>query len=494
MARQSGATHQGPDEKPDDKPDLTRTGGVAMRAQSPATGLPAVAIVGRPNVGKSTLFNRLVGRRTALVHDTPGVTRDRKEGDGRLHDLHFRVIDTAGLEEAASEAIEARMSAQALRALEDAAVALFLVDARAGITPADDHFANLLRKSGTPVLLLANKCEGRAAEAGLLETYSLGLGDPIAISAEHGQGMSDLRSALAPFLETADSGSAADDDADRPMALAIVGRPNAGKSTLFNHLVGEERVLTGPEPGITRDSISFDWHWPTKDGERQIRLIDTAGVRRRAKVDEALEKLSVMDTWRAIQFADIVVLMIDAQTVQAFGHGIEKQDLTIARQVEAEGRGLIIAANKWDRVSDPQKTRRQIRESLERSLSQLKGVPLACISARDGAGIDRLMSDVLKIDAAWNSRVGTGALNRWIEAMQDAHQPPLINGRRIKIRYATQVKARPPTFALFANKPMDLPDSYLRYLTNGMRETFGLDGVPLRLYLRKGKNPYAGKE
>lgn len=486
MARPSGAA--------DDQGSDGTGPSIVASPQNDTTALPAVAIVGRPNVGKSTLFNRLVGRRTALVHDTPGVTRDRKEGDARLQDLRFRVIDTAGLEVAASEAIEARMAAQALRALEDAAVALFLIDARAGITPADDHFARLLRKSGTPVVLLANKCEGRAAEAGVLEAYALGLGEPIAISAEHGQGMSDLRTAVAPYLETEDRRRAVDDAADRPLALAIVGRPNAGKSTLFNHLVGEERVLTGPEPGITRDSISFDWQWPTRDGERSIRLIDTAGVRRRAKVDETLEKLSVMDTWRAIQFADIVVLMIDAQTVQAFGHGIEKQDLTIARQVEAEGRGLIIAANKWDQVRDPQKTRRQIRESLERSLSQLKGVPLACISAREDEGIDRLMNDVLKIDVAWNSRVGTGALNRWIEAMQDAHQPPLVNGRRIKIRYATQVKARPPTFALFANKPMDLPDSYLRYLTNGMRETFGLDGVPLRLYLRKGKNPYAGKD
>lgn len=455
-------------------------------------GSGVVAIVGRPNVGKSTLFNRLVGRRAALVHDTPGVTRDRKEGQARLQDLRFSVIDTAGLEEAAADAIETRMASQALRALDDASVAIFLIDARAGVTPTDAHFANLLRRTGTPVVLVANKCEGREAEAGRLEAFGLGMGEPIALSAEHGLGMSDLRSALAPYLEN-EAGKSHEDDTDKPLALAIVGRPNAGKSTLFNQLIGEERVLTGPEPGITRDSISFDWHWPTKEGDRAIRLIDTAGVRRRAKVDETLEKLSVMDTYRAIRFADIVVLMIDAQTVQAFGAGIEKQDLTIARQVEQEGRGLVIAANKWDMVTEPQKVRRQIRDSLEKSLSQLKGVPLACISAQEGDGISRLMGDVMKIDAAWNSRVGTGALNRWIEAMQDAHQPPLVNGRRIKIRYATQVKARPPTFALFANKPTDLPDSYLRYLTNGLRETFSLDGVPLRLYLRKGKNPYADK-
>ena len=461
-----------------------------------------VAIVGRPNVGKSTLFNRLVGRRAALVHDTPGVTRDRKEAQARLQDLNFSVVDTAGLEEAAAGAIEGRMAAQALRALEGAAVALFLIDARAGVTPDDRHFAGLLRRSGTPVLLLANKCEGREAEAGRLDAFGLGLGEPVAISAEHGLGMGDLRLALRPYLdlppEVADETAAdtaddtADDAADRPMSLAIVGRPNAGKSTLFNRLIGEERVLTGPEPGITRDAISFDWRWPDTADGRPIRLIDTAGVRRRAKVDGSLEKLSVMDTWRAIRFADIVVLMVDAQTIQGFGHGIEKQDLTIARQVEEEGRGLAIAANKWDLVSEPQKVRRRIAESLETSLSQLRGVPLACISALNAQGIDRLMGAVLKIETAWNSRVGTGALNRWIEAMQEAHQPPLVNGRRIRIRYATQVKARPPTFALFANKPADLPDSYLRYLANGLRESFGLDGVPLRLHLRKGRNPYAG--
>ena len=452
-----------------------------------------VAIVGRPNVGKSTLFNRLVGRRAALVHDTPGVTRDRKEAPARLQDLHFSVVDTAGLEEAASGAMESRMAAQALRALEDAAVALFLIDARAGVTPDDRHFANLLRRAGTPVLLLANKCEGREAEPGRLDAFGLGLGEPLAISAEHGLGMGDLRHALAPYLEfpAGDEDGADPGDSDRPMSLAIVGRPNAGKSTLFNRLIGEERVLTGPEPGITRDAISFEWRWPDREDGRAIRLIDTAGVRRRAKVDGSLERLSVMDTWRAIRFADIVILMIDARTVQAFGHGIEKQDLTIARQVEEEGRGLAIAANKWDLVSEPQKLRRQIAESLEKSLSQLRGIPLACISALDGQGIDRLMGAVLRIDAAWNRRVGTGALNRWIEAMQEAHQPPLASGRRIRIRYATQVKARPPTFALFVNKPADLPDSYLRYLANGLRESFDLDGVPLRLHLRKGRNPYA---
>ena len=450
-----------------------------------------VAIVGRPNVGKSTLFNRLAGRRAALVHDTPGVTRDRKEAPARLHDLRFAVIDTAGLEEAAADAIEGRMAQQALRALEGAAAALFLIDARAGVTPDDRHFAGLLRRTGVPVLLLANKCEGREAEAGRLEAFALGLGAPIAISAEHGLGMDDLREALAPRLEAAAADATEREEADRPLSLAIVGRPNAGKSTLFNRLIGEERVLTGPEPGLTRDAISFDWRWPDAPGGRPIRLVDTAGVRRRARIAAPLEKLSTMDSWRAIRLAGIVVLLIDAQTVQSFGHGIEKQDLTIARRVEEEGRGLVIAANKWDRVSAPQKVRREIRESLDSSLSQLRGVPLACICALDGAGIERLMEAVLDIDAAWNSRVGTGALNRWLEAMQEAHQPPLADGRRIRIRYATQVKARPPTFALFVNRPADLPDSYRRYLVNGLREAFGLDGVPLRLHLRKGRNPYA---
>ncbi len=448
-----------------------------------------VAIVGRPNVGKSTLYNRLVGRRTALVHDTPGVTRDRKEGLARLRDLKFRVVDTAGLEEAPADAVEMRMSEQALKALDKTDVVLFLVDARGGITPADEHFANLLRRSGIPILLLANKCEGKASEAGCLEAFGLGLGEPVAISAEHGQGMAELYEALAPIVKEPDHGED-DHGADRPLSLAIVGRPNAGKSTLFNQLVGEDRVLTGPEPGLTRDSIAVDWSWPSRDGTRAIRLVDTAGMRRRTKVDTALEKLSVMDTWRAIRFADVVVLMIDARTVQAYGQGIEKQDLTIARQVERQGRGLVIAANKWDLVTKPQSVLQQLRASLQSSLSQLRGVPLACICAHEGEGIRRLMDDVLRIHATWNSRVGTAALNRWLEVMQKTHQPPLVNGRRVRIRYATQVKARPPTFALFVNKPADLPDSYVRYLTNGLRQTFRLDGVPLRLHLHKGKNPY----
>ena len=451
-----------------------------------------VAIVGRPNVGKSTLFNRLVGRRMALVHDTAGTTRDRKEGQARLFDLAFRVIDTAGLEEAGPKAIETRMVSQTLKAVGDADLILFMIDARAGLTPLDRHFADRLRKFGKPLLLLANKCEGRAGSAGLAEAFALGMGEPIGLSAEHGEGMSDLYHALTAFVPAAprnEGVAPAEGEAPppaRPLTLAIVGQPNAGKSTLMNRLLGEDRVIVGPEPGLTRDSIAIDWRWKG----RPIKLVDTAGLRRKAKAVDALEKLSAIDAMRAIQFADIVVLLIDAVTVQDFGHGIEKQDLQIAAHVEAEGRGLVIAVNKWDLVADPSKQRRLVRESLERSLAQIQDVPLVTMSALEGTNLDRLMQDVLAVDEKWNKRVPTSRLNRWLEGALEANPPPMVKGRRIKIRYMTQARTRPPTFALFASQAERLPDTYVRYLANGLRKAFGFAGVPLRLHVRGGENPF----
>ncbi len=460
-----------------------------------------LAIVGRPNVGKSTLFNRLAGRRAALVHDQPGVTRDRREAPGRLGDLALTIVDTAGLEDADEDAIEGRMRRQSMQAVVEADVALFLFDARAGVTPVDAELARELRRNEVPIVLVANKCEGRAAQTGLLDAWELGLGDPVAVSAEHGLGMSDLQEAVAAAAVSYDqlepdpepepdpeskADAETDSEAMQTMSLAIVGRPNAGKSTLMNRLLGEERVITGPEPGLTRDSISIDWAWK----DRPIRLIDTAGVRRRARVAGDVEQLSVMDTFRAIRFADIVALMIDCTTVQDFGHGIEKQDLTIARQVEEEGRALVIVANKWDLVTDAQGTRRKILESLEGSLSQLKGVALVTMSAAQGSNLEKLMSTVIDTYDKWNLRVTTGQLNRWLADVTEAFPPPLAAGRRVRIRYMTQAKARPPTFALFVNKPQALPDSYMRYLTNKLRESFGFHGVPLRLHMRKPKNPY----
>lgn len=448
-----------------------------------------IAILGRPNVGKSTLFNRIVGRRAALVHDQPGMTRDRRELAGRLSGLPVVVIDTAGLEEADDDALETRMRSQSLQAARESDVAVFLVDARAGVTPADREFAGILRRAGVPVVLAANKCEGRAVEAGIHEAWELGLGEPIPISAEHNLGMSDLELAIKTAAGAAADRAQSRDGAteeERALSLAIVGRPNAGKSTLMNRLLGEERMITGPEPGITRDSISIDWAWQG----RPVRLIDTAGIRRRAKVDEGAESLSVMDSFRAIRFADVVAIMVDATTVQDFGYGIEKQDLTIARQVEEEGRALVIVANKWDLVEDRRAVRQRITESLETSLSQLKGVPLVTISALEGDNLERLMPAVFETYDAWNLRVSTSRLNRWLEEAVDAFPPPLDAGRRVRIRFMTQPKARPPTFVLWVNKPAALPDSYLRYLTNRLRESFGFAGVPLRLALRKPKNPY----
>jgi len=451
-----------------------------------------VAVLGRPNVGKSTLFNRLVGAREALVDDTPGVTRDRREGAARLADMEFTVIDTAGLENATGDSLEARMRAQTEQALADADVALLLFDARAGVQPLDGHFADWLRRHDTPVLLVGNKCEGAAGDAGLAEAYVLGLGDPIAVSAEHGEGLAGLYQALRPFAEREggndETGAGADSDTEngadadsRPLQLAIVGRPNVGKSTLVNQLIGEDRVLTGPEAGITRDSIAVSWSFQG----RQVQLVDTAGLRRKARVTGRLEGLSTEDTLRTIRFAQVVVLVVDAT------EGLEKQDLTIARHVIDEGRALVIALNKWDLIPDAKETDGRIGDRLKRSLPQVRGIPLVRLSALTGRGVEKLLPAVLDIFDVWNARVATAALNRWLESETERHPPPLAAGRRIRLRYMTQAKARPPTFIIFASRPEKLPDSYVRYLANGLRDTFGLPGVPLRLHLRKGRNPYA---
>jgi GTP-binding protein len=453
-----------------------------------------VAIVGRPNVGKSTLFNRLIGRRLALVDDTPGVTRDRRFGEARLGDLDFTAVDTAGFEEATGPSLEARMRQQTELAVAEADLALLVIDARAGLTPLDQHFANLLRKSKTPVILVANKCEGRAGRSGIIETYSLGLGEPVAVSAEHGEGMADLYDAIRLHAEPAgpttaepddgDTEPGAEDDPGRPLQLAIVGRPNVGKSTLVNRLIGEDRLLTGPEAGITRDAIAIDWRY----GDREIRLIDTAGLRRRAKVTEKLEKLSIDDTLRAVRFAEVVVIVLDAEDM------LEKQDLTIARLVVDEGRALVIAVNKWDLIEDKPAALRRLTDRIETSLPQIKGIRTVTLSALTGRNLDRLMTAVFEAHAVWNKRASTASINRWLAGVTEQHPPPLVQGRRIKLRYATQIKTRPPTFALFVSRPESLPDSYLRYLENSLRDTFKLDGVPVRLTMRKGKNPYADKD
>ena len=455
-----------------------------------------IAIVGRPNVGKSTLFNRLVGKRLALVDDEPGVTRDWREGEGRLGPLSFRLLDTAGLEEADPASLPGRMRRQTEAALADADLALFLIDARAGLTPVDRHFAAWLRKRKIKVLLLANKCEGRAAEAGRLESFALGLGDPLAISAEHGEGLADLYDAIAATMaaapgadeaaadEAADDDIASDDDdeaaAPRTIQLAIVGRPNVGKSTLVNRLLGSERMLAGPEAGLTRDAIAVDW---TYEG-RPIRLVDTAGLRRKARVQARLEKLSVADALRSLRLAQVAVLLIDGT------EPLDKQDLAIAAHAVDEGRALVLAVNKWDLVEDRAAALKRLEERLESGLPQVRGVPVVTLSAKTGRHVDRLMPAVLAAYALWNKRVRTPELNRWLSGVTERHPPPAVSGRRIRLRYATQVKTRPPTFALFASKPGDLPESYVRYLANSLRETFAMPGVPLRLMLRKGKNPY----
>ena len=439
----------------------------------------AVAILGRPNVGKSTLFNRLVGRRLALVDNTPGLTRDRREAEGRIADLGFRVIDTAGLEEAAPTSLEGRMRAHTERALAVADVALLVIDAREGVTEADRHFAGWLRRSGKPVVLVANKTEGRATLPGVGEAYRLGLGDPVPISAEHGEGLAELYERLRPFAAepSFDELPAAH---EKPLQLAIVGRPNVGKSTLANRLIGQDRLLTGPEPGITRDAIAVDWVWR----ERLIRLVDTAGLRRRPRVEGKLEELSVGDALRAIRYAETVILVLDA--LQPF----ERQDLTIARLVADEGRALVLAASKWDAVAEPAAALQRLRDRALISLPQLQGVALVPVSGLTGLGIDALMTSVFAADEVWNRRVTTPDLNRWLAAVQERHPPPLVAGRRLRLRYVTQVNTRPPSFALFASKPGELPVSYRRYLVNALRQDFDLPGTPIRMMLRKGKNPY----
>ncbi len=465
-----------------------------------------VAIVGRPNVGKSTLFNRLVGKRVAIVHDMPGVTRDRREGAATLLGMEFTVIDTAGYEDATGDSVEARMRRQTEMAVEEADVALMLIDSRAGVTPLDRHFADLLRKARTPVILVANKCEGRAGEPGLYESYGLGLGEPVPVSAEHGEGLSDLFFALQPYAEAA--GALVDDDeeeddfapppaeqdeeaanaaeeaarAARPLQLVIAGRPNVGKSTLVNRLLGEDRMLTGPEAGLTRDAISSEW----EHKGRRIRLVDTAGLRKRANIDDPVEKLSVSNTLEAIRMAEVVVLVMDSAAI------LDKQDLTIARMVIEEGRALVIAVNKWDAVEKPEEALARLRDRLETSMPQVRGVPCITMSALAGKGLGRLMDAVIEQHKTWNRRISTSKLNQWLEEVVAHHPPPaLAGGRRLKIRYMTQAKARPPTFIIFASKPEELPEAYTRYLINGLRETFKLPGVPLRLFVRGGKNPYA---
>ncbi len=472
-----------------------------------------IAIVGRPNVGKSTLFNRLVGRRIALVDDTPGVTRDRREAEGRIADLKFRVLDTAGYEDVSDGSLEDRMRQQTELAIREADVILFMIDARAGVTPLDQRFAQVLRKAGKAVHLIANKAEGREADPGLLEAFKLGFGEAVALSAEHGLGLADLHAIVSQAVDRAaaaaeghpqltedqlpevdidlpeDDGSSEEGPAlrwnpKRYLNVAIVGRPNSGKSTLINRMVGAERLLTGPEAGITRDSILVPWEW---EG-RTINLVDTAGIRRRARVTEKLEKLAVGDALRSIQYAEVVVLLLDA-TIP-----FEKQDLALADLVEREGRALVIAVNKWDLIEDKNAALAALREACERLLPQLRGVPLVTISGLQGRNIDRLMHAVFAIEKVWNAHISTARLNRWLAGMIEGHPPPAVSGRRLKIRYMTQAKMRPPSFILFASRPEALPASYLRYLVNGMRDAFSMPGAPIRMWVRGGKNPFVKDE
>ncbi|KTQ94117.1 GTP-binding protein Der [Aureimonas ureilytica] len=462
-----------------------------------------IAIIGRPNVGKSTLFNRLVGRKLALVDDRPGVTRDRREGDATLQDLEFRVIDTAGLEEASAESLEGRMRAQTERAIDDADLSLFVVDAKAGMTPQDEVFGELLRRRDKPVILVANKSEARGSDAGFYDAFSLGLGEPCAISAEHGEGMADLRHAIveklgiAAFRDERDDEDGESDeiefdedgepvqryDATKPLNIAIVGRPNAGKSTLVNRFLGEDRLLTGPEAGITRDSISVEWEWRG----RRVKMFDTAGLRRRARVQEKLEKLSVADALRAMRFAEVVIVVFDV-TIP-----FEKQDLSIADLIAREGRAPVLAFNKWDLVEDRQAVLADLREKTDRLLPQMRGVKAVTVSGETGDGLDRLMKAVAETHEIWNKRVSTAKLNQWLERMVSHHPPPAVAGRRVNIKYITQVKTRPPTFVLSTSRPEAVGTAYLRYLINGLREQFGLTGIPIRMTMRKSDNPYAHK-
>lgn len=446
---------------------------------------PTVAIVGRPNVGKSTLFNRLVGKRIALVDDRPGVTRDRREGEGKLLDLTFRVMDTAGFEDEDPNSLPGRMRQQTEAAVREADVALFLIDGREGLTPLDEEIARWLRSESTPVVVAANKAEGRAGEAGRLEAYALGFGEPFALSAEHGEGLVDLFEALRPFIDREDGEEEEEEETEGgPLKLAIVGRPNAGKSTLVNKMLGEDRMITGPEAGITRDSISIDWLW----NDKPVRLVDTAGLRKRAKVEDKLEKLSAADTRRAIDYAEVVVLLLDAT------RGLEAQDLKIADQVLQEGRALIIALNKWDVADNASSLFNGVKAALEEGLSQVKGIPVLTVSAKTGKGIDQLLGAAFEIRDSWSRRVSTGELNRWFERAVEANPPPAPGGKRIKLRYITQVKSRPPSFVIFGTRVDQLPKSYERYLLNSMRRDLKLGPVPLRLTLRAPKNPYDRKD
>jgi GTP-binding protein len=443
--------------------------------------LPTVAIVGRPNVGKSTLFNRLVGKKLALVHDQPGVTRDRREAEAKLLGLSFRVIDTAGFEDEDPGSLPGRMRKQTEAAVREADAALLLIDAREGLTPLDAEIARWLRVETTPVIVIANKAEGRAGEAGILEAYRLGLGEPIAISAEHGEGIADLFEELRPHVEHEHFDVDAEEAAQHaPLHLAVVGRPNAGKSTLINRMLGQERMITGPEAGITRDSISLDWEWKG----HPVRLVDTAGLRKRAKVEDKLERLSAADTKRAIDYAEVVVVLLDAT------RGLESQDLRIASQVIEEGRVLIIALNKWDVAENASALFNGVKAALAEGLSQLRDVPVLTVSAKTGKGIDTVLQVAFELREAWGKRVPTGELNRWFEDAIEANPPPAPKGKRIKLRYITQVKSRPPSFVVFGNRVEELPDSYRRYLLNAMRRDLGLGAVPLRLDFRGRSNPF----
>lgn len=458
---------------------------------------PQVIIIGRPNVGKSTIFNRLVGKKLALVDDQPGVTRDRRFGDATLLGLDFTIVDTAGWEDEDPSTLPGRMRKQTEASLVGADVALFVIDARAGITPLDEEIARYLRQNRVPIVLMANKAEGRQGDPGIFDAFSLGFGEPVAFSAEHGQGLADLFEALRPHIEAKQSEADDDEipsvddeeefDPESVLKLAIVGRPNAGKSTLINRMLGEDRLLTGPEAGITRDSIAIDWQWfdPKREGYRPVRLIDTAGMRKKANVVDKLEKMSVADARHAIDFAEVVVLMLDST------RGLEHQDLKIASMVLEEGRALIIAINKWDIAEDPSGLFQGIRAALEDGLAQVRGVPLLAISGRTGKGLDELLSAAFEIRAAWSKRVPTAALNRWFDDALSANPPPAPGGRRIKLRYITQAKTRPPGFILFGTRLEQLPESYRRYLINSIRRELGFDAVPIRMTLRSPKNPFA---
>ncbi len=468
--------------------------------------MPTIAIVGRPNVGKSTLFNRLTGRRTALVSDMPGLTRDRREGEADIGGHILQVVDTAGLEEADRGSIADRMRGQSESAIKEADAVAFVFDARAGVTPTDKAFAKIVRASGRPVVLVANKCEGKAGTDGFYEAYGLGLGEPVAISAEHGEGLAELESELLaaiglkpivkarrrrrgeepepePEAEPLEESEAETEDPGKPIRVAIVGRPNAGKSTLVNAILGEERMITGPEPGLTRDSISSDITWQG----RALKLFDTAGLRRKARIDELAEKLSASDAVRAIKFAEVVVLLIDAE------RPFEQQDLTIGNMILEEGRALVIAINKWDLVEDKQATLKDLKETAAEKFAEAAGVSVVTISAASGRNIDKLMKAILDAHAIWSRRISTADINRWLQVAVSRHSPPQSKGRRIRIRYMTQPSARPPTFIAFCSQPGGIPESYLRYLTNSLREAFGMPGTPIRINLRKGANPYADK-